>query len=68
MQKSVRLVYKPFVLICTADLLGEKNTIPCLISRLIMAAEQSLSQGDLLCRGVRHRERFYAHLDPNDTS
>ena len=29
---SIRLVYKPFVLICMADLLGEKNTIPWLIS------------------------------------
>ena len=35
------LVYKPLVLICTADLLGEKNTVPWLISWLIMAAEQS---------------------------
>jgi len=39
----VRLVYKPLVLICTADLLGEKNIVPWLISRLIMAAEQSRS-------------------------
>ena len=31
----VRLVYKPLVLICTADLLGEKNIVPWLISRLI---------------------------------
>ena len=40
---SVRLLVKPLVLICTADLLGEKNTVPWLISRLIMAAEHSLS-------------------------
>ena len=38
----VRLVYRPIVLICTADLLGEKNIVPCLISRLIMAAKHSL--------------------------
>ena len=25
---SVRLIYKPLVLICTADLLGEKNNVP----------------------------------------
>ena len=36
---SVRLVYKPLVLICTADLLEEKNIVPWL---LIMAAEQRL--------------------------
>ena len=41
----VRLVYKSLVLICMANLLGEKNIVPWLISRLIswliMAAEQS---------------------------
>ena len=37
----VWLVYKPLVMICTTDLLGEKNTVLWLISRLIMAAEQS---------------------------
>ena len=31
------------MLICTADLLGEKNTVPWLISRLIRTAEQSLN-------------------------
>ena len=40
---SVRLVYKPLVLICMADLLGEKNIVPWLKNRLIMAAEQSRS-------------------------
>jgi len=32
---SVRLLVKLLVLICTADLLEEKNTAPWLISRLI---------------------------------
>ena len=42
---SVRLVYKPLVLICIVDLLGEKNIIPWLIiSWLVMAAEHSLSE------------------------
>ena len=31
----VRLVYKLLMLICMADLLEEKNTVPWLISRLI---------------------------------
>ena len=35
----VRLFVKPLVLICMADLLGEKNTVLFLISRLIMATE-----------------------------
>jgi len=39
---SVRLLVKPFMLICTHDLLGEKNTVLWLISRLIMAAEPCL--------------------------
>ena len=37
----VRLVYKPLVLIYATDLLKEKNTVPWLINRLIMAAEHS---------------------------
>ena len=42
---SVRLLVKPLVLICMADLLGEKNIVPWLISRLlIMAAEHSQCQ------------------------
>ena len=36
---SIRLLVKPLLLICTADLLREKNTVPWLISRLIMTAE-----------------------------
>ena len=37
----VRMVYKPYGLIYTADLLGKENIVSWLISRLIMAAEQS---------------------------
>ena len=36
---SIPLFYKPFVLICTADLLWEKNTVAWLISRLISSSE-----------------------------
>jgi len=41
---SVWLLVKPFVLICTADLLGGKNTVPWLMSRFIMTAEHCLKR------------------------
>jgi len=49
---SVRLLVKALVLIYTADLLGEKNIVSWLISRLITTAEHFLSC-KLQCRAHR---------------